>query len=68
VLLSSELEARQLFANSAWVIVNYELHGIHAPLEQRSVGVDRLGIKKPEVVILNLNLRGTIDDYLSTPV
>jgi superfamily II DNA or RNA helicase len=64
VLRSSEVGSEGVDLQFCWVVVNYDLPWNPMRLEQRIGRVDRLGQKKPKVVILNLIYEGTIDDLI----
>jgi SNF2 family DNA or RNA helicase len=64
VLLSSEVGSEGVDLQFCWVIVNYDLPWNPMRLEQRIGRIDRLGQKRPKVLILNLMYEGTIDEWI----
>lgn len=64
VLLSSEVGGEGLDLQFASVIVNYDLPWNPMVLEQRIGRIDRIGQRSPTIAIINLILKGTVEDRI----
>lgn len=64
VLLASEVGAEGIDLQFASVVVNYDLPWNPMVVEQRIGRVDRIGQLSPTITIINLTLKGTIDERI----
>lgn len=64
VLLSSEVGGEGLDLQFASVVVNYDLPWNPMVLEQRIGRIDRIGQKSQTITIVNLILKGTVEDRI----